>query len=144
MEAVEGLVPVADAPAGQAHLDVVNIRLVVAVAVRDEQQVRRRAKPQSAQANRHGRRAAATADRVGEHGEAEHAVAVVDRVVVGAVVGLVRERITAEEAASGGVGKATVGGEAQRAIRDVGNQHGRQRTILDVAVVGQDTRGRDG
>ena len=56
VQAVENLVPVADAPAGQAHLDVINIGLVVLVAIRDEQQIRRRAEPQTVEPHRHGGR----------------------------------------------------------------------------------------
>ena len=36
VQAVENLVPVADAPAGQAHLDIINIGLVVLISIRDE------------------------------------------------------------------------------------------------------------
>ncbi len=46
MQAVDRLVPIGDAPAGQPHLDVRHVGLVVAVAIGDEQQVRRRPEEQ--------------------------------------------------------------------------------------------------
>ena len=47
---------VADAPAGETHLDVVHLGLIVAVAIRDEQQVGWGAEPQPIEAHRDRRR----------------------------------------------------------------------------------------
>ena len=46
MKAVEGLVAVLDAPAGEADLDP-GIGAVVAVAIRDEEEIRRSAEPEA-------------------------------------------------------------------------------------------------
>src|SRR5688572_11350456 len=54
-QAVQRLVPILDAPPGQAHLDVA-IRAVVAVTIRHKKQVRWRAEPQPAHAPRDGGR----------------------------------------------------------------------------------------
>ena len=69
------LVAILDAPAGQPHLDVGHVRLVVVVLVRHEQQVGRRSEEQATKADR---------DRGGE-GNAfeEHLPAVGDTVVIG-------------------------------------------------------------
>ena len=54
VKAVQGLMAIADAPAGQAHLDVVHVRTIVAIAIRDKEQVGRRAEPEAIKADRDG------------------------------------------------------------------------------------------
>ena len=56
VKAVEGFVPVADSPAGQADLDILDIGLVIAVAVGNVEQVRRRAEPETIKTYRYRRR----------------------------------------------------------------------------------------
>ena len=56
VEAVEGLVAIPDSPAGQADLDILDIGLVIAVAVGNVEQVRRRAEPEAVKADRYRRR----------------------------------------------------------------------------------------
>ena len=56
MQAVQDFVTIADAPAGQAHFDVGHVGLVVAVAIRHEQQVGRRADEDAVEADGERRR----------------------------------------------------------------------------------------
>ncbi len=56
VQAVQRLVPVADPPAGQANLDIGDVGLVVTVAIRDEEQVRRGAHEHAVKADRQGGR----------------------------------------------------------------------------------------
>ena len=64
VQAVDRLVAIGDAPAGEAHFDVGHVGLVVAVAVGDEQQIRRRAEEQAIESDgdRRGKRDALEED----------------------------------------------------------------------------------
>ncbi len=90
VQAVDGLVAVADPPAGEPHFDRRQVRPVVAVAVRHEQQVRRGADEDAVEADRQRRR---------EHDAFhEHLAAVGHAVAVGV--------LEDQDAAGAGVGEA--------------------------------------
>ena len=102
VETVECLVAVADPPAGQAHLDVLDIGLVIAIVVRHEQQVRWCAEPQPTHPHRDP----------GREGDAleEHFARVGDTVVVAV--------LEDQDAAVTGVGESAAPGFVVAVLRD--------------------------
>src|SRR5579872_4333008 len=65
--------------------------------------------------------------------------------VIGAVVGLVREAVAADEMRCGVVGEAAVGIEGQRAVGNAGHEDGGERAAPHVHVVGENAgRGAGG